>query len=103
MPTASLVASQAESATPAAATKSRALSFMLPLQSGGSLTPSAALKQPVDDQQHHPDAERRIRQIKGRPVVSRNMDVDEIEDSSQAQTVDHIAQGPADDEAQGKG
>ena len=45
------------SAAPAASIESKMCNFMLPLQMGGILTLSAAVKQPIDNQQDHADAE----------------------------------------------
>src|SRR3546814_9630417 len=57
------------------------------------------LKQAVDQDQNDPDGNRRVRDIEGRPVITREVKVEEVEDRAEAHPVDDVADRPAEHQA----
>src|SRR5512138_2764881 len=64
--------------------------------------PGSGPAQAVPDQQPGTTGDGAVRQVECRPVVLGNMKVQKIHDRAKQQTVDQVAQGSAEDQAEGE-
>src|SRR5579872_1032139 len=78
-PSAWRVESQPLTPMPTARIKNRGPYRISDLRTGGILTLSLALEQPVENEQDDAEGERRIRQVEGRPMITADMDVEKVE------------------------